>query len=179
MLEQLLDFTGCSNITFFKSTHSPNTISEAIWCDLPLTVQCLCDLWDAMSLHWPPGTFHLNPCVWKQKIYPAVRSILKMGLCPHTQLTSHQKILLGRFCSSVRTATEHYINLPLVLNLLINSFICFQLPALSTRPHNTLTLFPSRYLGLMHFFTGGGVSPPSFLEKYLPNSIQYLVFYPP
>ena len=50
MLEQALVFTGCSSI-FLSSPLSPNTVSETARGRLPLTVQHLCDLPDAMPLH--------------------------------------------------------------------------------------------------------------------------------
>ena len=52
MLEQPLDFTGCSSIQFFNSPPSPNTVSEAARGTFPLTVQHLCDLREPMTLHW-------------------------------------------------------------------------------------------------------------------------------
>ena len=36
----------------------PNTVSQDTFGTLPLTVQYLCDLRDAMSRHWSPSTFH-------------------------------------------------------------------------------------------------------------------------
>ena len=44
MLEQPLDFIGYSNIQFFDSPPSPDTVSEAAWGYLLLTQQRLCDL---------------------------------------------------------------------------------------------------------------------------------------
>ena len=44
MLEQPLDFTGCSSIQFFNLPPSPNTVSEASRIYLPLNMQRLCDL---------------------------------------------------------------------------------------------------------------------------------------
>ena len=51
MLEEPLDFTGFSSIQFSYSLLSPNTVSEAARGYLPLTVQRLFDLRDAMPLH--------------------------------------------------------------------------------------------------------------------------------
>ena len=36
----------------------PNTVSQNIFGILPLIVQCLCNLRDAMSRHWSPSTSH-------------------------------------------------------------------------------------------------------------------------
>ena len=58
MLEQPLDFTGCSSIQFLNSPHSPNTVSEVAQGYLPLTVQPLCDLQDAMPRHRSPSATH-------------------------------------------------------------------------------------------------------------------------
>ena len=49
--------TGCLGIEFFDSPF-PNTVSYATFGYLPLTVQHLCDLWDAMPLQWSPGASH-------------------------------------------------------------------------------------------------------------------------
>ena len=64
MLEQPLDFTGCSSIQFFGSLPSlichpfPKTVSHAAQGYLPLTVQHLCDLQDAMQCYWSPSPSH-------------------------------------------------------------------------------------------------------------------------
>ena len=58
MLQQPLDFTGCSSIQFLNSPPSPDTVSEAARDYLPLTVQRLCDLRDAMPRHWSPSASH-------------------------------------------------------------------------------------------------------------------------
>ena len=81
MPEQFFVFTGCSTIQFFNSPPYPNTISKATHDSLQLTVQCLCDLWDAMLLHWSPSTSHLSPCLGKQRISLRVASILNICLC--------------------------------------------------------------------------------------------------
>ena len=47
MLEQPLLFTGCSN-----------TVNQDTFGTLPLTVQYLCDLLDAMPHQWSPSTSH-------------------------------------------------------------------------------------------------------------------------
>ena len=73
MLEEPLDFTGCSSIQFFHSPPFPNsppppppppplkTVIEAARGYLPLTVQSLCDLRDAMPRHWSPSASHPTP----------------------------------------------------------------------------------------------------------------------
>ena len=51
MLEQLLFFPDCLSIQFlivFNSPPSPKTVSKATIGNLSLTVEHLCDLWDAM-----------------------------------------------------------------------------------------------------------------------------------
>ena len=55
-LGQSLEFTGCTCIQFFNSPPflnslpSPNTLNEAAPGHLTLTVQCLCNLQEAMCL---------------------------------------------------------------------------------------------------------------------------------
>ena len=102
MLEQPLVFTGCSSIQFFNLPSSPTAVSQGAWCNLPLTVQHLCDLWDAMPLHWSPSAFHPNSCLGQQRISLGVTSILSMFLCSHALFTTHKKVLLGRFYLCVR-----------------------------------------------------------------------------
>ena len=97
MLEQPLAFSGCSTIQFFNSLPSLNTVSEAARGNLLLTVQHLCDIWDAMPLHWSPSACHLNPCLGKQTISLGVTSILSMCLCPPK----------GRYIYVLESATEH------------------------------------------------------------------------
>ena len=58
MLEQPLDFTGCSSIQFFNSPPSPNQVSQAARGYLPLTVQRLCDLRETMPRHWSASASH-------------------------------------------------------------------------------------------------------------------------
>ena len=76
MLEQPLDFTGCSSIQFFNSPPSPNTVSEAARGTFPLTVQHLCDLREPMTLHWSASASHTNPYLKKQRISVRVANIL-------------------------------------------------------------------------------------------------------
>ena len=61
MPEQSLLFTGCSSIQFFNSPPFPNTVTQDTFGTLPLTVQYLCDLKDAMPHHCSLSTS--NPTV--------------------------------------------------------------------------------------------------------------------
>ena len=46
--------TGGLGIQLFDSPF-PNTVSQAMFCYLPLTVQHLCELQDTMPFHWSPS----------------------------------------------------------------------------------------------------------------------------
>ena len=82
MFVQPLVFTGCSTIQFFNSPPtSPNTVCEAAGRSLPLTVQLLCDLRDAMSFHWSLSASHPNHCPGKQRVFLGMANILTMCLC--------------------------------------------------------------------------------------------------
>ena len=48
---------------------------------LPFILQPLCDLWNAMPLHWSSNVFYPYPCLRKQAISLGVASILTMCLC--------------------------------------------------------------------------------------------------
>ena len=110
MLEQLLFFTSCSSIQFFNSPASPDTVNEAAWGNLSLTVLGLYDLWDPMPLHWSPSTFHPNSCLGKQRISLACASAHKPNLFP-----TKRYYLVGSIYV-LGTAKEYYINLSLVSN---------------------------------------------------------------
>ena len=69
MLEQHLGFTDCPSIQVFNSPPSPNTVSEVAQGSLPVTVQQLYDLQDAMPLHWSPSASHSYPYIGKQRIF--------------------------------------------------------------------------------------------------------------
>ena len=47
----------------------------------PVILQPLCDLWNAMPLHWSPSVSYPYPCLGKQKPSLGVASILTMCLC--------------------------------------------------------------------------------------------------
>ena len=50
--------TSSSGIQFFDSPPFPNTVSKATFGYLPLTVQHLCELQDAMPCHWSSSASH-------------------------------------------------------------------------------------------------------------------------
>ena len=52
-LSSTLATFGC--LFFLTVQTTPITVSEAILGSLPLAVQHLCDLWDAMPRHWSPA----------------------------------------------------------------------------------------------------------------------------
>ena len=90
-------FTGCLSIQFFDSPPFPNTVSQAAFGYLPLTVQHLCDLRDAIPHHWSTNASHPTPYLGKQRISLGVAIILSMCLCPHTQLDCNQFAITPRF----------------------------------------------------------------------------------
>ena len=59
MLEQPLLFTGWSSIQFFNYSLSQTQSIRTPQDTLSLTVHYLCDLQDAMSLHWSRIASHL------------------------------------------------------------------------------------------------------------------------
>ena len=73
MLRQSSVFNGFSSIQFFNSSTSLNT---------------------SASCH--------HPCLGKRRVSLGVGIILRVCLCLHSQLTSQQKVLLGRFYLCVR-----------------------------------------------------------------------------
>ena len=75
----------------------PNTVSQATYGYLPLTVQHLCDLRDTMPRHWSPGASHPNPYLGKQRISLGVAIILGICLCSHTQLDCNQFVIHLKF----------------------------------------------------------------------------------
>ena len=58
MLEQPLLFTSFSSIQFFNIPFFPNTVNQDTFGTLPLLVQYLCDIQDALLQHWSPSTSH-------------------------------------------------------------------------------------------------------------------------
>ena len=82
--------TGCLGIQFFDSPY-PNTVSHADFGYLPLTLQHLCDLQDAMPVPLATKCFPPNTYLGKRRTSQGVTSILSMCLCSHTYFTSCQK----------------------------------------------------------------------------------------
>ena len=75
----------------------PNTVSQATYGYLPLTVQHLCDLQDIMPRHWSPGASHPYPYLGEWRISLGVAMILGICLCSHTQLDCNQFVIYLKF----------------------------------------------------------------------------------
>ena len=58
MLEQTIVFSGCSSIQFLIYPPFTNTVSEATWDKLSVTVQHLCNLGDPMLPQWSSDFSH-------------------------------------------------------------------------------------------------------------------------
>ena len=138
MLQQPLVFSTCSNIQLLVHSPFPNTSTEATLGTLLLTVPHLCDLRDSISHHWSPGRSQFNFQV-KQRISNFLRDgkYPKHVPLPTYSLTCRRYQLVGSFYG-LGFITEHYISLPLALKILLNSSICCQFLASSTRLQNLL-----------------------------------------
>ena len=88
----------------------------------------LCDLWDTMSRHWPRLLFLV------QHLPREAEYFHKEDKYPNFVPT--KRCYLVGFIYVLESATEHYINLFLVLNLACNSLICWKLHALTTTLYN-------------------------------------------
>ena len=137
MLEQPLLSTGSSSIQFFYSPPFRNTVSQATFGTLTLTMQHLCELRDAWR-----STGHqvlpTQPQVGKKRISLRMANIRRMLLCPHTQITCNQKV--GRFYLCIKVFYGTQMNLLLVQNLFFNRLICRKLLVLTTRTQ-TLSVY--------------------------------------
>ena len=94
ILEQPLVFTGCSSIQFFSLPPFPKTASQVTPGIKPFTVQHLCELWDAMLLHWSPRiSLPTFTCGSKRLLatrrYQLVGSIYVQGLLQNIILSFH------------------------------------------------------------------------------------------
>lgn len=118
-------FTGCSSIQFFDLPNLPfqtQSVRPHLINSNTLYSSCVTyrTPWETLAAR----NFPHNPYLGKQSIFLSVASILSMCLCPHSQFTYHQKVVLARPFYVLGSAIEHYINLLTVLNSLVNSLIC-------------------------------------------------------
>ena len=79
--QPLLFAYWCLGIQFFDLPPYFDTVSYATYGYLPLTVQHLCDLQDAMPCHWLPGASHPPLLFREAEDFSEVTTILSMCLC--------------------------------------------------------------------------------------------------
>ena len=96
----------------------PLPLAQSLRPPLVILVQYLCYLRDTMLFHLSPST-SCPTHTWRSRRFPQGLEISYGCASVHIH-SSHQKLLLHRFCLCLRTAAEPYINLFLVLNLLFN-----------------------------------------------------------
>ena len=103
----------------------------------------LCDLWDTMSRHWPRLLFSVQDL-------PRGAEYFHME-SKYPNIVPTERCYLVGFIDVLGSATGHYINLFLVLNLVFNSWICWKLIALTTtQPSNNLYFMNIRaYSGII------------------------------
>ena len=89
MLEQASLFTGCSIIQFLCRLPFQNIFSHDAFDTIPLTVQYLCDLQDAMPHYWSPGTSYPT-LLRKTEDFPTRGKYRKDVPLPNPQLTCNQ-----------------------------------------------------------------------------------------
>ena len=120
----------------YKYLIHPNTVSQATYGYLPLSLQHLCDLQDTMPRHWLPGVSHPNPILGKWRTSLVVAIILSVCLCSHSQLDCNQFVIHLKF----EFIHVNIVKVLLVVKNLMKNIIIFFFSFLSLNPLDRIKL---------------------------------------